>query len=132
MKHKKLIIISTAIIISLSLGLPLYFHYSRIYWPGFTINEYVLNPDVGEKWTLNVTVTMPGGCIAMKTPSMKINEKEYSVFITLKAKRHSGICTQMVYYLNYLFDIIFPETGNWTVHCNDKTFTVYVQEPCFC
>lgn len=138
MKRKVLIIlsasVSAAIVISLSLGLPLYFHYSSIRYPTITIISYELNPTVGEEWTLNVSAMIPNGCYRMKAPIVEISEKQdYTVFITIKAKFQRRIlCDQMVHHINYLFQIVYPLPGNWTVNCNEKTITVYVQESCYC
>ena len=138
MNRKTLIItsvtISAAILISLSLGLPLYFHYSSIRYPPITIISYELNPTAGEEWTLNVSAMTPNGCYRMKTPIVEISEKQdYTVFITVKAKFQRGVvCDQMIHHTNYLFQIVYPLSGNWTVHCNEKTIIVYVQEPCYC
>ncbi|NPD87301.1 MAG: hypothetical protein HGN29_01170 [Asgard group archaeon] len=136
MNRKNLIIttaVTAAIIVSFSVGLPLYFHYSNIYYPPVTIISYELNPTAGEEWTLNVSART-SGCYRMKTPVVEISEKqEYTVLITIKSKLlRRVICPGIFYHMNYLFQIIFPLPGNWTVHCNDKTITIYVQEPCYC
>jgi len=136
--RKTLIIISaafsTAIIISLSLGLPLYFHYSSISYPPITIVSYELNPEAEEEWTLNVSTILANPCWNMKTPIVEFSKRQdYTVFITVKAKHQRGVlCPQVIVEWNYLFQFSFPLPGNWTVNCNEKTIVIYVQEPCFC
>ena len=62
-----------------------------------------------------------------------MKSKDYTVFITIKAKYQRGVvCDAMIHYTNYLFQIVYPLPGNWTVHCNEKIITVYVQESCYC
>jgi hypothetical protein len=118
------------VIVSLSIGLPLYYHYSSIHYPPVTIISYELNPEAGEEWALNITTWIPSGCYQMKVPIVDVAEKQdFTVSITIKAKYRRGmVCDQSIHTYNFIFNIIYPEYGNWTVHCNDKTITIYVQE----
>jgi hypothetical protein len=130
--------VSVATVIALSIGLPLYFHYSSIFYPDVTIVSYQLNPEAGEEWTLNVSTYLLNTCYLMKSPVIEFSEKyEYTIYIILKAKKTSRfdrglLCEIIRTGFDYQFQIVFPLSGNWTVHCNDKTITVYVQKPCFC
>jgi hypothetical protein len=129
-KTKIITSVSAVIVISLVLGLPLYFHYSSIHYPPVTIISYELNPEAGENWILNVTTWVPNGCYQDREPTVDIGEKEdFIVFIIIKTKyQRRVVCDAAIHVTNHLFQISFPEAGNWTVHCNDQTITVYVQE----
>ena len=138
MNRRTLIIISVsvsaAIVVSLSIGLPLYYHYSSISYPPITIVSYELNPEAGEEWSLNVSIVLGSPCVDVKNPIVEFDKKQdFTVLITVKAKRIRGVlCPAIVVERNYLIQFSFPQSGNWIVYCNDKTITVYVQEPCFC
>ena len=142
MNRRTLIIISVSvsvvIVISLSIGLPIYYHYSSIIYPDITIVSYQLNPEAREEWTLNVSTYLLDTCCIMKSPSIEFSEKcENTVYIIIKAKKINRfdrglLCDLIRTEFDYQFQMVFPLSGNWTIHCNDKTITIYVQEPCFC
>ncbi|MHA1953029.1 MAG: hypothetical protein ACXAAM_01025 [Candidatus Heimdallarchaeaceae archaeon] len=126
--------VSLAIVVSLSLGLPLYYHYSSIFYPESTIISYELNPEAGEEWTLNASFIFGLPCVKAKNPIVEFSKRQdYTVVVTFKVKlQRVIICPGIMVEWNYLFKLVFPQPGNWTVHCNDKKITVYVQEPCYC
>ncbi|MHA2357715.1 MAG: hypothetical protein ACXABK_02970 [Candidatus Heimdallarchaeaceae archaeon] len=130
-KRVTIIVVSvfTLVVVSLSVGLPVYYYYQSFYYPPVTIVSYELNPTVGEEWILNATTWVPNGCWNLETPTIDIPESHINtVFILIKVKHTERICHQMVVHFDIDLTVIFPDVGNWTVHCNDKTITIYVQD----
>jgi len=124
-----LVAIFSFVIVSSTIGIPLYFHYRSIYILPITIISYQLNPSVGEEWVLNGTIRISDSCWKFKSPIIKMDEQKKEVSIIIKAKRDYGsICLAMVFYIEKTISLIFPISGQWRVRCNDKIITVYAQE----